>query len=288
MKSFSSKEKFIFQNKKGQTLELGVFSPFFLDEATGIEQVENENYTSKTYGSDGEIFISSTVQKRPMSFVGRIRLDKEFNRRKIISFFRPHDKYTIRYEKEEIVRFIDCYLEKTPSISKDFIPEFTINVICPNPYWYSEEERDDLAMWIGAFEFELEITEEGIEMGYRSPSFIVNVINDGDVDASMIIKFHALATLTNPHIINVDTQEIIKVDCELEKGDILKISTKHGDESVVLIRNNVEYNYFNHLTLDSNLKLKVNVGDNLIRYNADTGLDNLEVSIYHIPQFLGV
>lgn len=53
-------------------------------------------------------------------------------------------------------------------------------------------------------------------------------------------------------------------------------------------RNGVEMNYFNFLSYDSDIQLSVDVGDNLIRYDAAQFVSNLEVSIYFTPQFVGV
>src|SRR5665648_504005 len=43
---------------------------------------------------------------------------------------------------------------------------------------------------------------------------------------------------------------------------------------------------YNYIDLGSTF-LQLDVGDNLMRYDADTGIDNLEVSIYFTPQYLG-
>ena len=56
---------------------------------------------------------------------------------------------------------------------------------CLNPFWREETEtREDIATWIGGFEFPvpdgLELYD-GWEIGYRQPSLIVNVYNSGDV-----------------------------------------------------------------------------------------------------------
>lgn len=286
--SLAQTEKLVFINSKGEKFEISTESDFFPESVEGLEQIKNETYTAKTYGADGEVYISSVVQTRDINITGRILDNRINNRKRMISFFKPKEKLMCKYVNGEIERFIDCTMDSTPKITKDVLPKFTINVTCHNPYWYGQEQRTDIALWIGTFEFPLDIKEEGIEMGYRSKSLIVNVNNDSDIDSSLIVKFYALGSVTNPHIINVDTQEILKVECDMVGGDILTVTTKTGEESVILTRGGKDYNYLNYLTLDSNLKMVASVGDNLIRYNADVSADNLEVSIYHLPQYVGV
>ena len=62
-------------------------------------------------------------------------------------------------------------------------------------------------------------------MGYREPSLIVNVFNNGDVSTGMKIQFKALATVINPSLTNVNTGEYIKINKVLESGEILTVNT---------------------------------------------------------------
>lgn len=290
MESFSRKEKLIFDNNRGQKLEISVSSPFFLESASGLEALENEFYNVKNYNEDGTNVKSSSVRERNIVIGGRIRLDKQINRQKLIRFFNPKHKFTLKYTNGDITRFIDCSVEKTPVISKSFLPEFMISFLCPNPWWYTEEEKNEIAMWVGAFEFELEIDEDGdgIEMGYREPNNIVNVYNNSDTVSPLRIQFKAIGSVVNPYIENVDTGKKVMIDAMLIGGDIVTVNTQRGNEYVTLERNGKTINYFNYVSLDTDIHLSVDVGDNLIRYDAAEFVGNLEVTIYHTPQFVGV
>lgn len=290
IESFQSREKLIFDNHRGQTFEISVSSPFYLDNADGLEALENEFYNVKNYNEDGTNVKGSSVRERNIVINGRIRLDKEINRQKIIRFFNPKHQFTLKYTNGDVVRYIDCKVEKTPVVSRHVIPEFMISFLCPNPWWYTEELKYEIAMWVAAFEFELEIDAEGdgIEMGYREPNNVVNVFNDSDTASPLRIQFKAIGSVVRPQIEVVDTGKIIMIDATLQGGDIVTVNTKRGDESVTLERNGSNINYLNYLSYDSDLQLSVDVGDNLIRYGAAEYVANLEVSIYFTPQFVGV
>lgn len=290
IESFQRREKLIFDNHRGQTFEISVSSPFYLDTADGLEALENEFYNVKNYNEDGTNVKGSSVRERNIVINGRIRLDKEINRQKIIRFFNPKHHFTLRYENGEVTRYIDCKVEKTPVVSRNIIPEFMISFLCPNPWWYTEEQKFEVAMWVAAFEFELEIDAEGdgIEMGYRESSNVVNVFNDSDTVSPLRIQFKAIGSVVNPYIEIVETGRIIMIEATLKGGDIVTINTKRGDEYAILERNGTQINYFNYLSYDSDIQLSVDVGDNLIRYDAAEFVSNLEVSIYFTPQFIGV
>lgn len=290
IESFRSRERLIFDNHRGQTFEISVSSPFYLDEADGLEAIQNEFYNVKNYNEDGTNIKGSSVRERNIVINGRIRLDKEINRQKIIRFFNPKHHFTLKYENGDVTRYIDCKVEKSPVVSRHVIPEFIISFLCPNPWWYTEEQKYEIAMWVAAFEFELEIDAEGdgIEMGYREPNNVVNVFNDSDTASPLRIQFKAIGSVVNPYIEVVDTGRIVKIEATLKGGDVVTVNTKRGDEYAILERNGQQINYFNYLSYDSDIQLSVDVGDNLIRYDAAEFVSNLEVSIYFTPQFVGV
>jgi len=103
----------------------------------------------------------------------------------------------------------------------------------------------------------------------------------------MEIRFKALATVVNPLLFNVNTQEELKINKTMTAGEAIIVTTHFGNKRVESWLNGVSTNAFNWLDLSSNF-LQLDPGDNLFRYDADEGLDNLEVDIYYIPQYLGV
>jgi hypothetical protein len=191
--------------------------------------------------------------------------------------------------------FINANLEGSPSFPLGFenanprwqkgLLQFTAN----DPYFYKKDAVGvDIALWAGAFEFPLEIpADTGIEMGYRSQSLIVNVLNDGQESTGMTIRFRALGTLKNPSLINVNTYEAIKLNITMLAGDVIEISTYKRKKTVTHIRNGMATRAFNLLDITSTF-LQLEIGDNLFRYDAEEGLDNLEVSMNFTPRLLGV
>lgn len=190
--------------------------------------------------------------------------------------------------------YINANLMGSPSFPKGFensnlvwqkgLLQFSANDPC---FYAKNTQRVDIALWVPAFEFPLEISEEGIEMGYRSPSLIVNVLNDGQESTGMIIRFKALGTLVNPSLFNVNTREELKINTTMIGGDVIEISTYKRRKTVKLIRGGVESDIFNKLDLRSKF-LQLDIGDNLFRYDASEGIDNLEVSMTFNPRLLGV
>ena len=281
-------EKLTYLNEKGQSVEFSVWSPFFCSEITGIDGIKNNIYTSKGAGQDGVTVTGDSLDIRDIAVQGTVRGDTEKNRLILLAIVNPKLKAKLIYVNAGVEKYIDCKVEKAPTITKEAFPKFLVSFFCPNPYWQdTTEAKAEIASWIGGFSFPLELVTGGIEMGTRSPSLIVNVNNKGDVECGMTVQFTAEATLTNPSILNVTTGEYIKILKTMVAGEVLTVTTHFGNKKVTSALNGVTTNAFNFIDLGSTF-MQLNVGDNLLKYDASTNVANLTVVIYYVPAYLGV
>lgn len=287
-------EKLTYTNERGESVVFSHASVFHTNEVSGLSDVRNEIYSINSMGQDGDTYLGNRIESREIEIVGSINernKDKmrEY-RRKLNRVLNPQYSATLTYEYGDFLRVIDCTVDNAPVFSrKAILQDFTVQLLCLNPFWRKQSEtRDDIAAWVGGFEFPEEIpVDEGWEIGYRQPSLIVNVYNEGDVQTGIRVEFRALGIVESPSLLNVDTQEFIKLNFSMQAGDVLSVSTGYGQKEVVLKRNGVISDAFRYLDVDSSY-LQLVAGDNLFRYDAESALENLEVSIYHNDLYLGV
>lgn len=279
--------KLIYENEKGQSIEFSLWSPFFLDNFNGLDGLKNNIFTNKGMDQDGSTYISSNLDMRNIVIQGRIKDNAQYNKPRMISILNPKLEGKLTIIDGEVTKYIKCRIEKAPALSNDVIPKFVLSILCPNPFFYDKESKLEIALWKGDFEFPLEITEKGILLGHREPSLIVNVINESDLKCPMKIEFKALATLKNPSLFNVNTREYFKINKTMMAGEKIIVTTAFGEKRVLQERNGEMSNAFNYIDFNSTF-MQLDIGDNLLRYDADENIDNLEVNIYYEPQFLGV
>ena len=290
-------ERLIYTNERGESIEFSASSSFFVNVAndvTGISDIRNTLYTSSSMGQHGETYIGEKIEARDIDIKGSInRRDKDKVlelRRYAQKVLNPELSATLTYIYKDFVRVIDCKVDNAPVFSrKKIYNDFTIQLNCPSPFWREQQEdKKDIASWIAAFEFELEIPEdEGVEFGYREPNVIVDVYNNGDVATGMRIEFRATGTLSKPILLNVNTGEYIQVNAEMQAGDSITVNTEYGSKGAVLQRGSSSTDYFRYIDVDSTF-MQLEIGDNVFRYDAESGLDALEVTIYHSNKYLGV
>lgn len=294
-------EKLTYTNERGESIIFSRAEHYHVNfkDVSGLSDVRNAIYSISSMGQDGDTYLGNRIEARDIEIVGHLRTRDKAEarrmRRRLNRVLNPQYAATLTYEFDGVRRVIGCTVDNAPVLTRDeaIFEAFTIQLSCLNPFWREETEtREDIAAWIGGFEFRetdgLEIhAVEGWEIGYRTPSLIVNVYNGGDVSAGIRVEFRALGEASGPSLLDVSTQKYLKLGIRMVAGDVLTVSTGYGEKRVTLKRAGVESDAFRYLDVDSTY-LQLAVGDNLIRYNADTGLENLEVSIYHNNLYLGV
>lgn len=292
-------EKLTYINSRGERLELGVDSVYHCNiskDVEGISGVTSVIYSTNSMGQHGDTYVGQRIEARDIDIVGHINTRDKAQalelRRRMLKIFNPELSATLVYEYGGFKRVIDCRAYGEPKIlKKEVLYELDLQIECLNPFWREEEEtKEDIASWVAAWHFPCVIEKDSTKSmiyGYRAESVIVDCYNEGDVSTGMRIRFTALGTVSNPILLNVDTEEFIQINATMKTGDVIEINTKYGSKGAKLIRDGVETDYFRYIDVDSTF-MQLAIGDNMFRYDAASGVNSLEVSIFYSKEFLGV
>ena len=292
-------ESLTYINARNEKILFGIGSKYHVNvqkDVTGISDITNTIYSTSSMGQHGDTYAGNRIEPREIEIVGKIRdLDKDTQirlRREALKILNPDIDGRLVYQYGDFMRTIGAKVKESPKFTHEELSQnFSICFLCLNPFWEEEKEaREEIASWIGTWEFPCDIEEsdpEDMIFGYREESLIVPIYNAGHIATGMKIDFKALGSLSNPRILNINTREFIKVNFDMVAGDVITIDTSYGNKSVTLTRNGVATNIYRYLDADSTF-MQMDVGDNVFRYEADTGDTNLEVVIYFTQKYLGV
>ncbi len=292
-------EKLIYTNERGESIELSTESVYHCNvskDVDGIAGVTNVVYSTNSMGQHGDTYVGQRIEARDIDILGHINTrDKQQAyqlRRQMLKVFNPELGGTLAYEYGGFKRVINCRIHGEPKVErKSVLLEFALQLDCLNPFWREEdEEKEDIASWVPAWEFPCEIEQDNPQSmiyGYRAESVIVDCYNEGDVSTGMRIRFMALGTVTNPIILNVDTEEFIKLNVTMLTGDVIEINTKYGSKGATLTRDGQKTDYFRYVDVDSTF-MQLAIGDNNFRYDAESGVNSMEVTIFYNKEYLGV
>jgi len=260
-------------------------------------QVDSQRQSYKFIGQTGVIVTSSTLETRQISITGWVVSDTAASmtaRKRILNgFFSPLHLIDVTTDTGYKISGLPTSSIVYPTDIKtnnDILCKFMVTLFCPDPMFHLQQENTvNIANWLPKFRFPLIIPKDtGIIMGLRSPSLIVNVANDGHIECGITIVFTARGKVVNPSLVNVNTQEMLKVNKTLHSGESITVVTTDNNKSVQFTSEGVTQAAFQLLDFEDSVFLKLRRGDNLMRYNADDGLDNLDVRIIYSPSYLEV
>lgn len=286
--------------KNSEELVLDMVStPEYVLKSVDWGTIKGTHHTYKYVNQVGVTVSGTSLETRPIQIEGwvvaenQLRMDTLKNR--LNSFVNPqdaidlyYDKYMIRFIPDETIKYATSSSENNDAFCK-----FSISGTCPNPLFTNAEENISIfATTTSMFHFPLIMSksssDKGVVFGNGTNSLIANVFNEGSVSSGMRIIFKASGKVVNPKLINVNTQENFILNKTLVDEEEIEINTNIGEKSVKGKVGNASYsNYYMYKDIDSQW-LQLDVGDNLFRYDADSGLENLEIFVYYYNRFLEV
>lgn len=279
-------EKIIYENDRGQKVEIAYSFPYFLQQLLGADGTDADITKVKGVGQDGTSITNVRLADRSLQILGAIKGDTKEEiaryRGKLLQVFNPKTKGWLQYEYGDIKRRIRCQVEKAPAFSKQNrsfkYQDFLIDLLCPTPFWLDEiETSEEIVTWIGGMKFPLVLPTAFAMKGPK----VKNIINQGDVETPVRIEFAGPAT--NPRITKRDTGEYIQVNRQLVHGDTLVVTTDFGAKRVEINGQNA----FNWIDMGSTF-WSLGVGDNVIEYSSDDPVEPASVSISYRNRYVGV
>lgn len=291
--------KIIYENERGISIELNREGPLFLFKPEGFDGLESDIVSSKSAYQEG-INISKTILKdRILTLNCYLEVDNEQQRyilkRKLYNAFNPKLKGHMKIYTDagylrgaSNLRVIQAPLFDDDYETTNELVSFQIQLAMPLPYFEDiNENRADFGNDIGNFFFDLELEEEGRELSVKNNSIVANIENLGDAETPLKVVFKAKSTVKNPSIYNVYSKEYIKINRTMSEGEEITVTTDIGNKRVESYLNGVTTNIFNDLDIHSSF-MWLDIGDNVIRYDAEEMIEQLEVYIYYTNYYLGV
>lgn len=263
------------------------FSPFLLAHVEGLYETQNNVYVSENTMIDGGEYQGSVKKVRNIVITIMDLPNNVFNiknRDILYSFFAKGKRGTLIFTENDISRKIEYYVEYIRRANTES-RLITISLICPDPYFYDLADTEvKMADYIANFEFVHEFVSDGEELSYRSSETLKNIVNDSGTDEiGMTITLTAIGPVTNPSIAKVETGETMKIgytgkELNMITDDKLIITTHINNKHVYLERDGVKEEINQFLTEDSTF-IQIMQGNNNIGYSAESGYENLIVSI---------
>lgn len=251
---------------------------FFLVSAEGIYEMSNAISTSQNAMIDGTTYTGEAIQQRNIVITVQMCRNYQDNRNLLSRVFRNRAQGTLYHIENGLSRKIRYRVENLNVEEKGVLRAATISLICMNPYFSDgEPEQIEMSGWDSLFEFPVEIPESGLEFGRRKKELVKTVENNSTTSVGITMTILAEDIVVNPSIVNITTQETLKLICTMQPEDSIIITTEQGNIDVILRRNGEDINYNYTVDEDNESYIQLEPGRNDISYTADAGRDYMSV-----------
>lgn len=290
---------FVFENTRGETLNLWNNDLFYLVEQSGQTQA-NADISALTIGDiDGDLITNVRAQPRTITLTLRINpaVNVENAKRAILRVVKLKQNGTLIWTQNDRVLKISGIVESVEMPRWNNAVAMQISLHCTMPFWEDAEETvQQINEAIGLHYFTaqndyssdmLYFPDYGIALGEYNTDRTRTFYNWGDVDVGMIIEILAIDVVTNPIIydaqgnffgVGYGMKNVV-----LQAGDVVTINTNRGELSVMKNKTTSLMNY----VVPRSTWLQLHTGENAFRIDsADASTENMTFSLTYKQRYI--
>lgn len=273
---------FRYVNENGDSIIFDYSGGYLINKPNGIDTLSVKMNEAQGIDQVGSTIQSVNVQSRPVNISGV--LVGEFqteNKDRLLSVIRP-DLEGKLYADEY---YLSVRPTATPAIEqKPNFAAFQFSLLAPYPYWQKDDSASATLSGVSkGFKFPWNVSR-AYRFGTVMSAQFININNRGQVPIPYTVTFTALAGVTNPKIIDAATNKYLLLNKELVSGERVVIEITHER---TFVTSSVDGECRGALDLKSSF-FRLQVGDNVLKPDADEGKDNLQVDISYAIEVVGI
>lgn len=279
--SFLSKT-FRYVNENGESIVFTYNNGFLINKPVGIDTLQVSLSQATGIDQVGATVQSANVQPRPVTVSGILVGDfAATNKERLLSVIRPD--LTAKLYADDY--YLNVRPTSTPTIDPtEKFAKFQFSVLAAYPYWQKDNSvRTVLSGLQYMFKFPWNISIE-YQFAKLMETQFINVLNRGQLPVPMTVTFYARGDCKNPKITNVNTGKIMAINKSLVAGERVVVEITHDRTYVT---SSVDGDIRGALSLKSTLN-RLDVGDNVLKPEAEEGGNQLEVSIDFATEIVGI
>lgn len=273
---------FVYKNDDGEAITLTYDGGYLISKPVGIDTVSVTISEAQGIGQTGTTIRSANVDSRPVTISGIIVGDSQPEKKeRLMEVVRPDlggklfcDDY-----------YLEVHPTDTPTIeAKTRHAKFQFALLAPYPYWMKAENAYAALSGVEKrFKFPWNISRP-YRFGEVVTRQFITIHNSGQLEVPFTVTFTALDAVTNPKIIDAKTNNYLLVKKSMVAGERLVVEITHDR---VYVTSSADGECRGALDIKSKF-YRLRVGDNVIKPEADSGKNNLSVSIDYAIEKTGV
>lgn len=260
--------------------------PFWLVDADGLTQAEFSVMTSDFGDTDGALFVGASAKPRNIVITAKFEKNYESVRQELFAFFQPRAKGTLFFSENGQERKIDYYAEKVDFGFSGRLRTATVSLICPNPLF--EDAQPTEVMMSGyqptlCFPFTYGAP---IQVAHRVQEQIVTIHNPTNITTGLKIMFSTRKTVLHPGLQELNRNQAFSLPLMVTRNNTITVWTGRGEKGVST-EDPMAGGHERDLWNKGDAWLQLEPGDNVFRYTAESGEQDLEVTIAYSLKYWG-
>ena len=278
--------KIVCTNQYGESLTVRYSFPFYYVSCEGLMSYTNDIATAEPY-IPGEVYQGSHNPRRTLLLEFAVRRRDYWSLRSMIySVFGSTGTFTWHPDEGE-ARSISYYTESIEIADPNTMGfrHCSVSLVCPFPFFSGMEQTVPMSYWQKNITLPF-VMHSPFVIGKRVQEQIKNIPNPQPVNVGITVTFTANGgNVSNPSLQNLSTGESFQLEAFLSPGESVYANTSNGHKAAGYLGDDAQtpdiWDYA------ANDWLQLHPGDNLLRYDADSGLEHLDVSIIYSQLYLG-
>lgn len=280
--SYNLPKTFRYVNEMNESITFLYANGFLISKPDGIDTLSVTHSEAQGINQVGSTIQSSNVQSRPITINGRLVGAYQ-------SDLKPRLLSVVRPDLSARLYADDYYLAVRPTATpviegRDNNAAFQFSLIAAYPYWQKDGSASATLSGIQKmFKFPWNISRT-YQFGKVVQAQFINIINDGQVPIPYTATFTALETVVNPKLIEASTNNYLLLNKTLVPGEKVVVEITHER---TYVNSSVDGECRGALDLGSSF-FRLAVGDNVIKPEATSGKNVLQVDIDFAVEIVGV
>lgn len=275
-------KKFCYVNDNGDELIFEYAYGFLINKPVGIDTVQVSLSQAQGINQTGATIQSTNVQPRPVTISGILVGEfQQENKDNLLATVRPDIGGKLYAD--------DYYLIVSPTATPTISPaprfaDFQFSLLAAYPYWQKDDNvQTSLSGVEPRFKFPFNVSKP-YRFGEIVNKQFINITNSGQVPVPFTVTFIALDTVVNPKITDTKTNKFLLLNKTMVSGERLVVEITHDRTYVT---SSVDGECRGALSLSSGF-FRLSVGDNVLKPEAESGRDNLQVNMDFSTEIVGV
>lgn len=295
-------------NDRNESLTISLANPresgYLITGIDGLGPTKATLWHSESVASDGSVFNGARKESRDITITLAYLRDANHSIEEL-----RHRLYRYFPEKRAVTLIFETDIRRVKTVGhveNNEVAIFTsqeasaITIRCADPWFEDASEISEIVTQFSTveplFEFPFPIANDTFEFGNANVDHSKIVQYNGETEVGVVITVELTGPVSNPSFYNEDWDQSILIytdkvksiiGSDLRSEDQIIISTVSGEKYAIIRREGIDYNILN--AIDRAVSwITLYPGNNVITYMAESGIDNMLVSISSKILYAGV